>query len=44
MMKKLYFRSCVNDPYVIAKNDNMVTINSCIEVDLQGQVASIHPC
>ncbi len=30
----------VNDPYVIAKNDNMVAINSCIEVDLQGQVAS----
>lgn len=30
----------VNDPCVIAKNDNMVAINSCIEIDLQGQVAS----
>ncbi len=30
----------VNDPYVIAQNDNMVSINSCIEVDLQGQVNS----
>ncbi len=30
----------MNDPYIIAKNDNMVSINSCIEVDLQGQVNS----
>ncbi len=36
----LYSVNYVNDPYVIAKNDNMVAINSCIEVDLQGQVAS----
>ena len=28
----------VNDPFVIAKNDNMVAINSAIEVDLTGQV------
>ena len=28
----------VNDPYVIAKNDNMVSINSAIQVDLMGQV------
>jgi 4-hydroxybutyrate CoA-transferase len=28
----------VNDPEVIARNDNMVSINSCIEVDLAGQV------
>lgn len=28
----------VNDPWVIGKNDNMVSINSCIEVDLMGQV------
>jgi len=27
-----------NDPYVIAKNDNLVSINSCLEVDLFGQV------
>ena len=30
----------VNDPQVIAKNANMVSINSCLEVDLQGQVVS----
>lgn len=30
----------VNDPRVIAKNEKMVSINSCIEVDLIGQVAS----
>ncbi|MGC8658056.1 MAG: acetyl-CoA hydrolase/transferase family protein [Desulfomonilaceae bacterium] len=29
-----------NDPYIIAKNDNMVSINSAISVDLQGQVAA----
>lgn len=29
-----------NDPFVIAQNDNMVSINSCISVDLQGQVAA----
>lgn len=30
----------VNDPFIIAQNDGMVSINSCIQVDLQGQVAS----
>ena len=30
----------VNDPRVIAENDNMVSINSCVQVDLMGQVAS----
>ena len=29
-----------NDPYIIGKNDNMVSINSCLQVDLLGQVAS----
>ncbi|MCL2483354.1 MAG: hypothetical protein FWF43_08090 [Propionibacteriaceae bacterium] len=29
-----------NDPFVIAQNDNMVSINSCVQVDLQGQVVS----
>lgn len=29
-----------NDPYVIGKNDRMVSINSCIEMDLTGQIAS----
>ncbi|HKZ40051.1 MAG TPA: acetyl-CoA hydrolase/transferase C-terminal domain-containing protein, partial [Candidatus Hodarchaeales archaeon] len=30
----------VNDPYLIARNDNMVAINSAIEVDLTGQVCA----
>ena len=30
----------VNDPFVIGVNDNVVSINSCIEVDLMGQVNS----
>ncbi len=32
--------SYVNDPYIIAQNDNMVSINSTIEIDLTGQCAS----
>lgn len=32
--------SYVNNPYVIAKNDNMVSINTAIEIDLTGQVCS----
>ena len=30
----------VNDPFVVSQNDNMVAINSAIEVDLTGQVCS----
>lgn len=30
----------VNNPIEIAKNDNMVSINSCLQVDLLGQVVS----
>ena len=30
----------INDPRVISQNDNMVSINSCIQVDLMGQVVS----
>jgi acetyl-CoA hydrolase len=30
----------VNDPYVIARNDNMVAINSALAVDLTGQVCA----
>jgi acetyl-CoA hydrolase len=30
----------VNDPFIIARNDRMVAINSAIEVDLTGQVAA----
>lgn len=29
-----------NDPCVIAKNDNLISINSCIQVDFMGQVSS----
>ncbi len=36
------FRPCkyVNDPYIIAQNDKMVSINSALTVDLTGQVCS----
>ncbi|MBP8657171.1 MAG: acetyl-CoA hydrolase/transferase family protein [Fervidobacterium sp.] len=30
----------VNDPYVVAQNDNMVSLNTAISVDLTGQVVS----
>jgi len=30
----------VNDPFIISQNDNLVAINSAIEVDLTGQVCS----
>jgi acyl-CoA hydrolase/RimJ/RimL family protein N-acetyltransferase len=38
----LYFRSSefVNDPTVIARNDNLISISSALEVDLTGQVCS----
>jgi acyl-CoA hydrolase/RimJ/RimL family protein N-acetyltransferase len=29
-----------NDPFVVAKNDNMIAINSAVAVDLTGQVAA----
>lgn len=37
---EMYPVDYVNDPIVIAKNENMVSINSCIQVDLLGQVVS----
>lgn len=39
---KFYFRSSefVNDPEVIARNDNLISISSALEVDLTGQVCS----
>jgi GNAT superfamily N-acetyltransferase len=30
----------VNDPFVVSQNDNMVAVNSALEVDLTGQVCS----
>lgn len=35
-----YPLSYVNDPYVIAQNDNMISINACIGIDLYGQISS----
>jgi acyl-CoA hydrolase len=32
--------SYVNDPYVISQNDNMISINTALSVDLTGQVCS----
>jgi acyl-CoA hydrolase/GNAT superfamily N-acetyltransferase len=39
---KFYFRSSefVNDPTVIARNDNFISISSALEVDLTGQVCT----
>ncbi len=39
-MIHMYPVDYVNDPYIISKNDNMVSINSCVQIDLMGQVAS----
>jgi len=38
----VYFRSSefVNDPTVIARNDNLISISSALEVDLTGQVCT----
>ena len=30
----------VNDPWVISQNDNFVSVNSCLSIDLTGQVCS----
>lgn len=30
----------VNNPLIIAQNDNLISVNSCIEIDLLGQVVS----
>jgi 4-hydroxybutyrate CoA-transferase len=37
---ELHPTAYVNDPCVIAQNDNMIAINSAIQVDLTGQVCS----
>lgn len=37
---EFYPSDYVNDPFVIAKNDRMVAINSALQVDLTGQVAA----
>jgi len=35
-----YSSDYINNPYNMAMNDNMVSINNCLEVDLFGQVSS----
>ena len=37
---EMYPVNYVNDPVIIAKNDNLVSINSCVQIDLLGQVVS----
>jgi len=39
-MVEVYSVDYVNDPTVIMKNSKMISINSCVQVDLMGQVAS----
>lgn len=39
-MVEFHPQNYVNDPFVIAQNDNMVSINSAIEVDLTGQICA----
>ena len=39
-MIELHPSDYVNDPFIIAQNDNMIAINSAIEVDLTGQVCA----
>jgi 4-hydroxybutyrate CoA-transferase len=35
-----YGNDLVNDPFIIARNDNLVAINSAIQIDLTGQVCA----
>lgn len=37
---ELHPQEYCNDPFIIAQNDNMVAINSCIQIDLTGQVVA----
>ncbi len=39
-MFELHQVDYTNDPFVVARNDNLVAINSALEVDLTGQVCS----
>jgi acetyl-CoA hydrolase len=39
-MVEFHPQDYVNDPFIIAQNDNMIAINSAIEVDLTGQVCA----
>ena len=37
---EMYSTKYVNDPYIIGLNDNMISVNATLEVDLTGQCAS----
>jgi len=39
-MVLMYPVTYTNDPYIAGQNDNLVSINGCIQVDLLGQVSS----
>jgi len=39
-MVSMHPSSYTNDPYIAGQNDNLVSINSCVQVDLLGQVCS----
>ncbi len=39
-MVNMFPASYTNDPYIAGKNDNLVSINSCVQVDFLGQVCS----
>ncbi|MGE5403695.1 MAG: acetyl-CoA hydrolase/transferase family protein [Candidatus Saccharibacteria bacterium] len=39
-MVEMHSTKYVNDPYVIGQNDNMISVNATLEVDLSGQAAS----
>lgn len=37
---EFYSVDFVNNPHIIGKNDNLVSINACLQVDLTGQICS----
>jgi 4-hydroxybutyrate CoA-transferase len=39
-MVSMHPTTYTNDPYLAGQNDNLVSINSCVQVDLLGQVSS----
>lgn len=39
-MVEMHPVSYINDPRIIMQNDNLISINSCIQVDLTGQICS----
>jgi 4-hydroxybutyrate CoA-transferase len=39
-MVSMHPTTYTNDPYIAGQNDNLVSINSCVQVDLLGQVCS----